>query len=89
MRQALEEIVALQAEYRASNTPAIERRGHRIRNVLLAELEEHAANLRAEIGPYRADAEAVGKDNQEQMARLLDFLPLNVRLYCRLERCGD
>jgi hypothetical protein len=70
MRSTLEEIVALQSEYDATKTAAMERRGLLIRNVLPAELETHAADLNAALGPYGEDAEAEGKDNQGQMSRI-------------------
>lgn len=64
MRDTLEEIIMLQADYSASKTPAMERRGHLIRNVLPREIEEHSAALRLALGAAGEDAVAEEKDNQ-------------------------
>ena len=70
MRETLEEIVALQAQYSAKKTPAMERRGHLIRRTLPDELRAFGTELRAALGAYGEDADAKGKDNTGQMSRI-------------------
>lgn len=70
MRETLQEIVALQAQYSASKTDAMDRRGVLIRRKLPAELERVGDALRKALGPFGHDARAEGKDNQGQMSRI-------------------
>jgi hypothetical protein len=70
MRETLEQIVSLQAEYRAEATPAMQRRGLLVRRTLPDEIRALAPELQAVLGRYGNDAEAQGKDNMGQMARI-------------------
>jgi len=68
MREILQEIVSLQKQYSSSNTPAMQQRGHLIRDVLPHELRTFAAPLRAAMGSEGEDAEAEGSDGTGQKA---------------------
>lgn len=70
MHDTLREIIALQEEYSATKTPAMERRGGLIRTTLPDEIRSIGPQLRAALGSYGDDADAQGKDNMGQMARI-------------------
>lgn len=70
MRETIQEIVSLQANYSASKTPDMDRRGVLIRRALPAELASRSNVLRAALGKYGTDARSEGKDNQGQMSRI-------------------
>jgi hypothetical protein len=70
MQETLQEIVALQVQYTAENTPAMQARGALIRRTLPEELRSLAPRLREAMGQYGADADAQGKDSMGQMARI-------------------
>lgn len=62
MHDTLEEIVELQKQYSAKNSPAMARRGVLIRQVLRDELRGMSTKLRAALRPYGDDADAEGRD---------------------------
>jgi hypothetical protein len=68
MREILQEIVSFQKKYSSSNTPAMQRRGRLIRDVLPHELGAFAAPLRAAMGAYGEDAKGEGSDGTGQKA---------------------
>lgn len=70
MRETIAEIVGLQAEYTASNTAPMRRRGELIRQRLPDEIRNQGSVLRASMGSFGADADVQGKDNMGQMSRI-------------------
>lgn len=70
MRETLQAIIQLQAEYSNENTPAMRRRGVLIRDTLPSELKKVGAPLQAALGQYGDDATAKGRDNTGQMSRI-------------------
>lgn len=70
MRETLQAIISLQAEYTAEATPAMKRRGVMIRATLPEEIRAFGTSLRNALGKYGDDADAQGKDNQGQMAEV-------------------
>ena len=61
MRDALEEVISLQDQYSAENTPAMQRRGTLIRRALPQELRNFGPALREAMGAFGDDADAEGK----------------------------
>jgi len=68
MRETLQKIISLQRQYSSSNTPAMQQRGHLIRDVLPDELRILGSPLRTAMGRYGEDAEAEGSDGTGQKA---------------------
>ncbi|MGG5889815.1 MrcB family domain-containing protein [Falsiroseomonas sp. HC035] len=62
MKAQLQEIIDLQKQYSANNTPAMQRRGDLIRRVLPAELAISSARLARALGPHGADLNFEGRD---------------------------
>ena len=62
MRDELLEVVALQKEYSAKNTPAMQRRGVLIRQLIPQELGRISDRLRAALGPHGEDLAFQGRD---------------------------
>ncbi|MBO1075995.1 MrcB family domain-containing protein [Roseomonas marmotae] len=62
LRDAIETILALQPAYSPANTPAMQRRGRFIRQVLPHALLAHHAALSAAMGPYGLDLRVEGRD---------------------------
>jgi hypothetical protein len=70
MRETLQEIVSLQTQYNAGNTPEMGRRGVLVRRTLPGEINQIAGQLRTALGAYGDDSDVQGKDNMGQMARI-------------------
>ncbi len=62
MRDELLHVMALQREFNSRNTPAMQRRGRLIRDVLPDELRRLADHLRGALGPYGEDLRFQGRD---------------------------
>jgi hypothetical protein len=62
MKQAFDDVIALQKAYSSKNTPEMSRRGLLIRNTIPAEIEKSGALLRKAMGISGADSEAEGGD---------------------------
>lgn len=55
MKDELREVISLQRQHSAHNTPAMQRRGHLIRSILPGERETIADRLRATLGVHGND----------------------------------
>lgn len=62
MQSEIEEIISLQRQFSAKNTPAMQRRGDLIRRALPAELAIASARLARALGPHGADLNFEGRD---------------------------
>lgn len=70
MRDILEEIIKLQAQYNASNTPPMSRRGVLIRDLLKSSLEALGDDLANAIGISREDLIIEGRDGTGQKSKV-------------------
>ena len=70
MRDILNEIISLQAEYSADNTPSMSRRGLLIRKDLRASLEALEDSLAIAIGIPRDDLIVEGRDGTGQKSKV-------------------
>lgn len=68
MRDTILEIIGLQSEWTAANTPAMERRGRLVRHALRDELLERREALSEVLGPYSSDLSASGRDGTGRKA---------------------
>jgi hypothetical protein len=66
MRDDLLEVITLQRSYSSENTPAMQRRGVLIRQVLRDELQRASSRLKAALGPHGEDLGVQGRDGTGQ-----------------------
>lgn len=62
MKDELDQVIALQRDFSAENTPAMQQRGALVRKAIPALLNEHSAQLRVALGDFGDDATAQGRD---------------------------
>ena len=62
MRDELLEVITLQRSYSSENTPAMQRRGVLVRQVLRDELQRVSSRLKAALGPHGEDLGFQGRD---------------------------
>jgi hypothetical protein len=62
MKAELLEVLALQPEYSAKNTSAMQRRGVLIRKLIPAKLKTISERLKSALGPHGQDLDFQGKD---------------------------
>lgn len=68
MRDELVEVITLQRSYSSENTPAMQRRGVLVRQVLRDELKRVSSRLKAALGPHGEDLGSQGRDGTGQKA---------------------
>ncbi|QHO73083.1 hypothetical protein ACH79_10965 [Bradyrhizobium sp. CCBAU 051011] len=70
MRDELLEVIKLQQDYSAANTPAMQRRGELIRRVIREQLEDVSEQLRHALGAHGVDLDFEGRDGTGRKTRI-------------------
>jgi hypothetical protein len=70
MREELLEVIALQQEYTPKNTPAMQRRGVLIRDLIPAALARMSERLKSALGPHGSDLGFQGRDGTGRKTRI-------------------